>query len=166
MKTKEKKLKILQDALGIELNGIELYKMAAKNTADEQAKDFFIYLSNEEKEHFSILKKWYIDISTGKSPEVKLEEMKEPANKHIFSDEFKKNLKGKNFEFSVMQTGMLLEKNSMEFYHKQRKEAETDEERELFKTLEEWEAKHYQLLLKEYNDLKIEFWEKNNFSPF
>lgn len=167
MDLKEKKLKILQDAMGIELNGIELYKTAAEKTEDKQAKDFFLFLSEEEKKHFDALKEWYIKISKGEAPEkIELKEMGKPAYKHIFSDEFKKNLKGKNFEYSALTTGMLLEKNSMEFYHKQSEEAETEEEKELFKKLEKWESEHYQMLLDEYNELKIEFWQANNFSPF
>ena len=166
MGLKEDKLKILQDAMGIELNGIELYKVAAEKTEDKQAKEFFLFLSKEEEKHFNTLKEWYIEISKGKTPEVKLEEMDKPAYKHIFSDEFKKNLKGKNFEYSVLNTGIMLEKNSMEFYHKQSEEAKTDEEKELFKKLENWESKHYQMLLNEYDELKIEFWRANRFSPF
>jgi len=166
MGLKEDKLKILQDALGIELNGIELYKVAAEKTEDEQAKDFFRFLSKEEEKHFNTLKEWYIEITKGKAPEIRLEEMEKPAYKRIFSDEFRKNLKGKNFEYSVLNTGMILEKNSIEFYHRQSEEAETDEEKKLFKALEKWESQHYQMLLNEYNELKMDFWQANKFSPF
>jgi len=67
---------------------------------------------------------------------------------------------------STLIPGMMLEKNSMEFYHKQGEEAETDEEKELFKKLENWESKHYQMLLNQYDELKIDFWQANRFSPF
>ena len=166
MKARNNKLKILQDAMEIELNGIELYKVAAEKTDDEQAKDFFQFLSKEEEKHFNILKEWYSEIARDKTPKVKIEEVEKPGYKHIFSDEFMKNLKGKNFEYSVLTTGMLLEKNSVEFYHNKGEEAETGEEKELFKTLEKWESKHYQMLLDEYNELKIKFWRESNFSPF
>jgi hypothetical protein len=33
--------------------------------------------------------------------------------KRIFSEDFLNNLKGKNFEFSAISTGMILEKNSV-----------------------------------------------------
>jgi rubrerythrin len=72
---------ILRDAMEIEMNGIELYKTAAEKTGDRQAKEMFQFLANDK-----------------------------PKFGAIFSDEFKKNLRGKNYEYSVLTTGLLLEK--------------------------------------------------------
>jgi rubrerythrin len=59
-----------------------------------------------------------------------------------------------------------LKKNSQEFYRKQKESADDVEEKKLFEKLEKWEFEHYKMLLKEYNDLKLKFWEDNNFQPF
>ncbi len=163
---KGKQLDILREAMEVELNGIELYKTASEKTEDLQAKEMFQFLADEELKHFNALKKSYEDINDDKKAEVKLPKIGRPKFSEIFSKEFKENLKGKNYEYSVLTTGLLLEKNSQEFYGKQKKLADNDEERKLFKELEEWEGAHYKMLLGEYNDMKLRFWESNNFQPF
>jgi rubrerythrin len=163
---KKRKLDILKDAMEIELNGIELYKTAAEKTEDEQAKEMFHFLADEEVKHFNALKQMYEETNNGKKVIINLPTEGKPKFGEIFSKKFKENLKGKNYEYSVLKTGLLLEQNSQEFYRKQKESAETPEEKELFKKLESWEGTHYKMLLKEYNDMKISFWESNNFQPF
>lgn len=157
--------KILTDAMEIELNGIELYKTASEKTDDKQAKEVFDFLPKEEFQHFKALKQMLEAVKEGKEIVVALNgEM--PLNRAIFSDEFRKNLIGKNYEFSAISTGLILEKNSMDFYRKNKEKAENRKIRDLFAELEKWETAHYEMLLGEYNDLKQQYWEANNFSPF
>ena len=163
---KEKRLEILRNAMEIELNGIELYRTAAEKTDDEQAKEMFKFLADEEVKHFEALKKMYEEVNSGKKTEVKLPSQGKPKFGKIFSEKFMENLKGKNYEYSVLTTGLLLEQNSQEFYKKQKELAEDEEEKKLFEKLEKWEFGHYQMLLDEYNSMKLKFWEDNNFQPF
>jgi rubrerythrin len=163
---KNKKMEILRNAMEIEINGVELYKTAAEKTEDRQAKEMFQFLANEEAKHFDVLKKAYLELSEGKAVNLEFPKIDKPKFGAIFSDEFKKNLKGKNYEYSVLTTGLLLEKNSQEFYKTQKENADDVEEKKLFEKLEKWEFEHYKMLLKEYDDLKLRFWEDNNFQPF
>jgi rubrerythrin len=157
--------KVLTDAMEIELNGVEFYKTASQKTYDKQAKEVFDFLSKEEIKHFKALKDLYDALKNGKDIIINLTNEK-PPNKAIFSDEFRKNLTGKNYEFSAISTGLLLEESSMEFYGKQKEKAENLKIKGLFAELEKWETVHYEMLLREYNEIKEQYWEANNFSPF
>ncbi len=157
--------KVLIDAMEIELNGIELYKTASQKTDDRQAQQVFDFLSKEEIKHFKVLKSNYDALERGEYVEIKLGG-ENPLNKSIFSDEFKRNLLGKSYEFSAISTGLLLEKNSLEFYREHKEKAEDLKIKDLFAELEKWETAHYKMLLNEYNDLKEQYWEVNNFFPF
>ena len=162
----DKRQSILVEAMEIELNGIELYKLASEKTDDLQARKTFMFLSNEELKHYNALKKIFDSISKGKGFKIELPIFEVPSFDKIFSDDFRANLKGKNFEFSAVSTGMLLEKNSVNFYRKQKENSITEKEKELFETLEKWEEEHLRILEREYNDIKEKFWIDNKFYPF
>jgi len=68
------------------------------------------------------LKKAYDEVEANKEIEVKIS-LPETTFNRIFSDDFVNNLKGKNFEFSAISTGMILEKNSVLFYSEQANKA-------------------------------------------
>ncbi len=161
----DKRIEALLKSMEIELNGITLYRNAANYTDDEQAEKVFNFLANEEIKHYKALRRIYEGLLNGKTVDVDLVSELPPFGR-IFSDEFKQKLEGKNYEFSAISTGLLLEKNSVDFYREQ-KEISIDENlKKLYSELEKWEQEHYNMLLNEYNDLKEAFWEANKFSPF
>ena len=97
---------ILRSAMEIEINGIELYRTAAEKAEDRQAKEMFQFLANEEAKHFDVLKEAYLEVDEGKPVNLEFPKIDKPKFGAIFSDEFKKNLKGKNYEYSVLTTGL------------------------------------------------------------
>lgn len=158
-------LDVLRAAMEIELNGINLYRTAAEKTEDKQAKEVFTFLSQEEGKHYKYLKELY-DSMKNKS-EISIDVPKPKMTfKRIFSDDFLNNLKGKNYEFSAISTGMILEKNSVLFYKEQAEKSADPKVKYLFEELMKWEEEHLQMLTNEYNDLKERFWQVNDFSPF
>jgi len=102
-------LEVLKTGMEIELNGITLYKSASERTDDPKAKEVFNFLSQEEVKHYGYLKKAYDAASSGEKINIEIS-LPETSFNRIFSDDFLKNLKGKNFEFSAISTGMILEK--------------------------------------------------------
>lgn len=159
------RIEALVKAMEIELNGVTLYRNAANNADDKKAREAFNFLANEEMKHYNALKQIYEGLLKGEIINLDLSPELPPFGR-IFSDEFKQKLEGKSYEFSVISTGLLLEKNSIDFYREQ-KEMSTDENlKKLYSQLEKWEEEHYNMLLNEYNDLKEAFWEANKFSPF
>jgi rubrerythrin len=130
-----------------------------------KAKEVFDFLSKEEGKHYGYLKKAYDAASNGEKINIEIS-LPSTTFDRIFSDDFLKNLKGKNFEFSAISTGMILEKNSVLFYSEQANKATDPNVKHLFEELAKWEEGHLNMLTKEYNDIKEKFWEDNRFAPF
>jgi len=156
---------VLKAAMEVELNGISLYRSAAEKTEDKQAKEVFEFLAQEEGKHFKYLKDLYDALKNNK--EIKLDIPKSTLSfSKIFSEDFLNNLKGKNYEFSAISTGMILEKNSVLFYKEHAEKATDEKVKYLFEELMKWEEEHLEMLTKEYNELKDRFWQVNDFFPF
>jgi rubrerythrin len=158
----------LQQAMLSERDGVQFYSMAAKQAEDSGAVLLFEQLANEETQHFSALQKEYQSIlDTGtwdpntvwKSPQT----LHEPG--HIFSDDFIRRVKGRHLEMAALSIGILLEKQSFEFYSKQAEMAEDPIVKTFFRELAQWEEGHYKLLLREDDALKEDYWSANRFSP-
>ncbi|BAL81011.1 ferritin family protein [Caldisericum exile] len=127
-------LEVLKAAMEVELNGINLYKVAAEKTDDKQAREVFLFLASEEGKHYKYLKDLHDAIKDKKEIEVNIPKPS-ISFRRIFSEDFLNNLKGKNFEFSAISTGMILEKNSILFYKEQAEKANDAKVRYLFLTL-------------------------------
>lgn len=165
MNSIDERLSALMSAMEIELNGITLYRNTAIQTEDIHAREVFKFLADEEVKHYRALRDIYESIVKGEAIKYELKGER-PSFKKIFSDEFRQKLQGKNIEFSAISTGLILEKNSVEFYREQKEKSTMDELKRLYSELESWETVHYNMLLGEYNDLKALFWEANQFYPF
>lgn len=159
------RIEALIKAMEIELNGITLYRNTSNSTDDEQASIVFDFLAKEEIKHYKALRKIYEGLLDGNIVDFDIESSI-MSFKSIFSDEFKRRLQGKNLEFSAITTGLLLEKNSIDFYREQKEKSSDPKLKHLYEELEKWETEHYNMLLREYNDIKESYWEANNFSPF
>ncbi|MFU2157730.1 MULTISPECIES: ferritin family protein [Caldisericum] len=159
-------LEILKAAMEVELDGINLYKTAAEKTEDRQAKEVFLFLAQEEGKHYRYLKELHDAIKNKTNFDVNSIPKPSLTFKRIFSEDFLNNLKGKNYEFSAISTGMILEKNSILFYKEQAEKAHDPKVKYLFEELMKWEEEHLNMLTNEYNDLKERFWQVNDFSPF
>jgi rubrerythrin len=158
----------LQQAMLSERDGVQFYSMAAKQAEDSGAVRLFEQLANEERRHFSVLQKEYQSIlDTGAwDPNTVWESPltpKEPG--HIFSADFIRRVKGRHLEMAALSIGILLEKQSFEFYSKQVEMAEDPIVKTFFRELVQWEEGHYKLLLREDDALKEEYWSANRFSP-
>jgi rubrerythrin len=66
---------------------------------------------------------------------------------------------------AALSIGILLEKQSFEFYSKQSAASDDASVREFFAKLAAWENGHYQMLLREDEALKEEYWSENRFEP-
>jgi len=83
----------------------------------------------------------------------------------IFSDDFVRRIQGRHLEMAALSIGILLEKQSVEFYTKQAQISEDASVQQLFRELATWEQGHYEMLLKEDEALKEEYWSANRFKP-
>jgi rubrerythrin len=55
----EKLLEILSQAMQVEIDGYQFYKLASEKTTDTKGKEVFLSLAEDEKKHYHILKGQY-----------------------------------------------------------------------------------------------------------
>jgi rubrerythrin len=159
----------LKDAMKGEIEGRELYLVAAERAEDEKAKEVFSYLAREEDSHFEALKKMYH--SYLKSEDLNLPELPrlvrfEDATSPIFSQEFKERMRGKHFEMSALSIALKLEQDAFQFYGKMAEDSDDGELSAFFNRLSAWEKDHYDALYSEIAFLEDDYFAENRFSPY
>lgn len=159
----------LQQAAMAEREGHSFYMMAAHNTQDPKGKLVFETLAREEMDHLHFLKEHYDAVTTtGKlSPTAHLGTRADLGlNSPIFTDTIKSRIRDAHFEMTALAVGIQLERDAMAFYQKHAAESHDPQARKLFTELAAWESGHYQALLKQQEELKIDYWSGAGFSPF
>jgi rubrerythrin len=158
-----------EDAMKGEVEGRELYLVAAERTEDEKAKEVFTYLAQEENSHFEALKKMYhahLRKEDYRIPDLPRLVRFEDVTSPIFSKEFKERLKGKHFEMSALSIALKLEQDAFQFYQRMSDESADGDLKAFFGKLSVWEKDHYDALHSEIAFLEEDYFTENRFSPF
>jgi rubrerythrin len=159
----------LETAMKGEIEGRELYQIAAERSDDEKAKDVFTYLAKEEDSHFEALKGMYHAYIKDQElviPDLpRLVEFTDAENP-IFSDSFKSRLEGRHFEMSALSIALKLEQDAFQYYQKVSDESDDEAIKSFFSRLSTWERDHYNALHREINYLEEDYFTDNSFSPF
>jgi rubrerythrin len=171
MEKQEKLLKIVKNAIRVENDGYHFYRLVEEKTTDPKGKEVFASLAKDETNHMQILKNLYQSVKHDE--QFKFDELKEmkqiletTSESPIFSEAFKARLSQSHFEMTALSIGILLEKNSIEFYKKSAKEAEEQDIKQLFDYLADWEGEHLRALIKQQQLLQEDYWTEARFSPF
>ncbi|MEI6510006.1 MAG: ferritin family protein [bacterium] len=159
-------LSVLHQAMEIEVTGREFYLVTAAHTEDPQGKEEFLKLAREEEEHFQALQKSYDAIEGGRAILWDPPNMTASALTPFFAHALPERAAQMNFEISALSIGVMLEKNSFEFYAKMAGEVHDPQVQAMFRDLEEWEKTHYRNLLGQMELLKRDSWALNRFAPF
>ena len=120
-------------------------------------------------DHLRYLKANYDSISaTGKvDSNAVLEPQPDYSPEHpIFSPDLKSRIGEAHFEMSALGIGIQLELSAINFYREQAAKAEDEAVVKLFSELAEWEVGHYQMFLRQQEELKGDYWDAGGFSPF
>jgi rubrerythrin len=158
-----------ETAMKGEIEGRELYKIAADRSEDAKAKEVFAYLAKEEDSHFEALKGMYH--SYLKNEELIMPDLPrlvrfEDAKSPIFSDDFKSRLEGRHFEMSALSIALKLEQDAFQYYQKISDESADKGLKEFFSRLSAWEKDHYNALHREIAYLEDDYFTENRFAPF
>lgn len=159
----------LETAMKGEIEGRELYKIAADRSDDDKAKEVFTYLAKEEDSHFEALKGMYHSYLQDQDlviPVLPRLVRFEDATNPIFSEAFKGRLEGRHFEMSALSIALKLEQDAFQYYQKVSDESDDSELKEFFSRLSAWEKDHYNALHREIAYLEEDYFNENNFSPF
>jgi len=84
----------------------------------------------------------------------------------IFTDEFKKQAQGADFELGVLSIGMTLETNAIRYFSGAAQNTAEVEVKEFYQFLADWEKEHLDALQLLYNGVRQDFWADGGFSPF
>jgi len=159
----------LETAMKGEIEGRELYKIAAERSDDAKAKDVFTYLAGEEDSHFEALKGMYHSYVKGEEliiPDLPRLVSFNDATNPIFSNDFKNRLQGRHFEMSALSIAVKLELDAFQYYQKISNESDDADIKKFFGRLSAWEKDHYNALQKEIAYLEEDYFTENNFAPF
>lgn len=160
---------ILRKAYQIEVDGYTFYSMAADRAAKPAVQELFDKLARDEVEHKAYLRdvmKTYEQRGTAafsidrRNPEM------QAFTATVFTDEFKKQAEGADFEIGVLSIGMQLETNAIGHFTRAAKAADEGEVRDFYTFLADWEKQHLEALQSLYNAVRQDFWSEGRFSPF
>jgi rubrerythrin len=159
----------LLKAIQSERYGYSFYLMAANSTEDAKGKEVFEMLAREELDHERFLRSQYDSmLATGKPDQsAKLGRPVDLSGvSPIFSDDLKARINAANYEMTSLSVGMQLELDAMKYYRSQADAVDDPAFKGFYSELAEWESGHYQALLKQYEELRVDYWSAGGFAPF
>jgi rubrerythrin len=164
----EEILQGLKIAIEAELTGHQFYKNAAKSTSDPMGKETFTRMADEEMGHFNYLRHQYKSVLEKGDYDFSKKLLKKEykhAENPIFSDEIKNRIKDSHFEVSALTIGMKLELDAVNFYRSCAQKAQSEEVKQFYNELAEWEQDHYRAFEGALIMLKEDYFQANNFVP-
>ncbi len=160
---KEKEKKIIKEALLLEQEGYDFYMLSAERYQDENVKEAFKKIAEEEQKHMDWLKRLYRKMEGDENATLKLEDPPESPN--IFTKKRTKPLTG-SLAVSVFGISVKMEKAAVDYYTEAAASTEIEEAKELYDTLIEWEKEHLNDFQSQYEMLQQDWWNEQHFAPF
>jgi rubrerythrin len=158
-------LMAIKQAILMEIEGYEFYRMASNNFENPEVKEAFKTLMDEEKMHAKWLEETYEKLEKSESGKFNLSFLETQPKAHIF-DWHKLMRQSAQSPLSVFGIALELEKSSIDYYSKLRQETEKDHLKALYDILIKWEETHYRQFDELYKELKDEWWSTQGFAPF
>ncbi len=163
----EKALEILKTAILLERKGKAFYSHVAAQAKDEAVKEFFQIMAEEEDEHIKVLQEQFKSYTQDKKfAKMKFKPEEDSTDEAILTQQVKKRIQSASFEAAAISSAIDMEHRAVKVYSERAESAETEEEREFYKWLAEWESGHSKLLHEIDKELRERVWSDNNFWPF
>ena len=160
---------ILRKAYQIEVDGYTFYSMAADRATKPAVQELFDKLARDEVEHKAYLKS-VMTTYDEKGVEAFNVNFRDPDLKAftatIFSDRFKEQAEGADFELGVLSIGMTLESNAIAYFSNAMESATETEVQDFYRFLADWERQHLEALRGLYDGVRQDFWAEGGFSPY
>jgi len=156
-------------AIQTEIQGQNFYRMAAATIEDPKGREVFLMLAEEEVSHEKFLRAHYSSLLERGTPAggVKLGK---PSNlsgsSPIFSEAIRSRIRDAHYEMTALAVGIQLEATAMGFYRRASEDSDDRTIKRFFLDLASWETGHYEALLRQQQDLKLDYWSSAGFAPF
>ena len=162
-----KTLDILKVAILLERSGKAFYKKVSQQTDNEDVKNIFEIMANEEDEHIKFLTEQYLNYSKNQSfKPLKLTQPEENTATAILCEKIKNNISAASYEAAAIASAIDMENKAIAVYTEQADQATDIEEKNFYKWLAKWEKGHHKLLFDLEQELIEKVWEDQNFWPF
>lgn len=160
---------ILRKAYQIEVDGYTFYSMTAERASKPAVQELFDKLARDEVQH-----KAYLQSVIGSYEEKGVAAFALPHRdpdlkaftSTIFTDEFKRQAHGADFELGVLSIGMTLESNAIQYFSGAAESTGESEVKEFYQFLADWEKEHLDALQRLYNGVREDHWAAGGFAPF
>ena len=159
-----KELAILKTAITNEHEGRQFYLLAAEKMRDEDLRNIFLALAEEESKHEKWLKGLYRDLMQKQTPRTgELPLSEDAVSPGVFQKEKLKD--AGSLEVSILHLAVMMEMASADYYRTAAAHTEIPAIRELYQKLTDWETEHQRKLEEAYDFAKEEWWDRQGFSP-
>lgn len=132
----------LEMAIKMEVDGEKFYTEQASKNKDNAAYRIFTYLAQEEKKHAKIIENMSKKLPTGITPELDLEEQKNPFQE---LKDFQIDIKTSPEQLDVYRLALKKEQESIDFYQDILEKISNPEGQKVINFLILQEKHHYQL---------------------
>jgi len=162
-----KALETLKSALLLELRGKSFYEKAADSAEDQDVKNFFVKLAEDEISHVQILTEQYKSYKKdGTFVEMDRNASNESVANTVLTDALKERIAGAGFESAAISAAMGMEERAIKLYSQRANESTDPEEKALYGWLAEWETQHLEFLAAIDKEITEALWNDNSFWPF
>lgn len=165
---KSNTLNILKSAFLMERQGKHLYEVAKTHATNDEVKEFFQSLVEDEQEHMNILEKQFK--SYMKSGKFMAGHFESNGGKEtppdILDQAIKDKINAAGFEATAITAAIGFEEKAVKLYAKRAQEATDPEEKKMYEWLSVWEKTHLKKLMGLQESLMAQIWEDNQFWPF
>jgi rubrerythrin len=167
--TESKTTEILKMAILMEHRGKAFYNKVAEQTENEEVKNIFKLMADEEQTHIEFLSEQfaYYQKNQKLNPDkLGLSQTDDSIAKTILSSDLKKKLSAVGYEAAAIAAAMDMEKKAIAVYSERAESATDQSEKELYKWLANWENDHLNILAQLDKELMEQVWYDNSFWPF
>lgn len=169
MTASDRVIDILRKAYQIEVDGYTFYSMTADRADKPAVQDLFGRLAQDEVQHQaflrSVMKNYHDRGVDAFSMNVVMPDLRAFSEK-VFTDRFREQAEGAEFEMAALSVGMTLEKNAVAYFSGAVEQATEAEVRKFYEFLADWERQHLAALSSLSEAIRTDFWEKGGFSPY
>jgi rubrerythrin len=169
MNARDEILEILRKAYQIEVDGFTFYSMTATKASKPAVRELFDKLAHDEVQHQAFLKD-VVRRYDEKGTEAFRLNVRQPElsafTAKIFSDRFREQAAGAEFEVAALSIGMTLESRAIEYFSGAAAAASEADVKQFYGFLADWERQHLDALSSLYNSVRADFWQQSGFSPF
>ncbi len=164
--SEEKALTIIKSAILLEKRGQSLYQQVADQAKEDEVRDFFLEMVDDEKCHAEILAKQFEYFRENERFDHEVNDYYTTNSvEEILNPNLKDLIEAASYEAAAITAAIGMEKNAVDLYSARAGEATDPAEKLLYAWLAKWEQTHLDQLVELDEQLQENIWYDNGFWP-